>query len=145
LRVCAFGDSVHMIMNAWVSDLDEDPIVSVQFAPAFSILGTALCPPKAVAFDILCEASSVVCHYAPMLREDFAGSPNPPIPGPLPGPLRSTNVHHAKIALHALLVRIQTMKEPRYPTLSNLPSGSYVCDVSITWANTVQAVTLCKV
>lgn len=80
-----------------------------------------------------------------MLREDFAGSPNPPIPGPLPGPLRSTNVHHAKIALHALLVRIQTMKEPRYPTLSNLPSGSYVCDVSITWANTVQAVTLFKV
>jgi hypothetical protein len=40
----AFGDSVYMIMNAWVSDLGEDPIVSVQFAPAFSILGTALRP-----------------------------------------------------------------------------------------------------
>ena len=53
------------------------------------------------------------------------------------------NVPNAQAALDALLRRIQSLDDPvRYPTISNLPRGSYICDIAISWANAGQAVAL---
>lgn len=49
---CRFGDSVYGIMEEWISGLPvaADPLVGVEYAPEFNLLGTALCPPNAVVF-----------------------------------------------------------------------------------------------
>jgi hypothetical protein len=119
------------------------PPVGVLFAPAVDIEETVLCPPDEMMPGLLREASSIVYHYAPMRSEDFAECDQPPIPGPLKKPRAPAHVHHAKIALRALLGRIQTMNEPtKYPTLSSLRSGSYICTVWISWSNAAHEVVL---
>jgi hypothetical protein len=144
---CRHGDCVYVIMDEWISSLpvDADPFVNVQYAPAFNLLGTTLCPPNAAVFDLMREACSIVYHYAPLTRESFGGPfALPPIPGPLEGPVENIFVHHAKIALSAIHYRIQHMNQADYPIISGLPRGSYICAVNISWMNAIQAVTLFK-
>jgi hypothetical protein len=143
---CVFGDEAYRVVNNWVAGLreDADPNVTVAFAPSVNILNTALCPDLANVFNILREASSVVFHYAPLRRANFNGGQFPAIPGPLPGPLVNIQVHHAAIALNALLSRIQNLSDPNYPVISNLPSGSYICTVLINWSNVGQSTAVFK-
>jgi hypothetical protein len=107
----------------------------VTFAPSPRVLDTAICPRPAIVYPILVEASSIVHHYAPLRREDFAGDETPALPAPLAGPVDNVPLHHAQVALHALHSRIQSVNDPGYPVLSTLPSLSYICNVTVTWAN----------
>jgi hypothetical protein len=135
---CVYGDDCYNVLNEWVvSTLDaDDPHVTVTFAPSPRVLDTAICPRPAIVYPILVEASSIVHHYAPLRREDFAGNETPALPAPLAGPVDNVPLHHAQVALHALHSRIQSVKDPGYPVLSNLPSLSYICNVTVTWSNT---------
>jgi hypothetical protein len=143
---CVLDDAVYGVINGWVSGLDADPYLMAGFSPPPNILNTVLCPPNAIGIDILREAVSVAYHYAPLTRESFEGGMNvePPIPAPLAVMPMLVNVHHAKIALNALLHRIQSLNDPNYPTISNLASGSYICNMVISWANAGQSVSLFK-
>jgi hypothetical protein len=143
---CVFGDEAYRVVNHWVAGLSEDTEtdLAVLFAPSFNILNTALCPDPANVFNILREASSVVFHYAPLRRASLNGGQFPAIPGPLPGPLANIRIHHATIALDALLSRIQHLNDPNYPVISNLPVGSYICTASIQWGNVGQSTAVFK-
>jgi hypothetical protein len=152
LVTCRHGDRVYGIMDEWISSLPDGakPFVNVQYAPAFHLLGTALCPPNAAVFDLMREASSVVYHHCsvPVPRASLGGGPlaQPlPIPGPLEGPVGNIFVPHANVALGAIQDRIQHLNQADdYPILSGLPRGSYICTLNISWMNAVQAVTLFK-
>jgi hypothetical protein len=132
---CEYGDACYTVLNEWVSTLDADPRVTVTFAPSQRVQGTALCPRLTIVGAILVEASSIVHRYAPLRREDFAGAGTPALPAPLAGAVDNVPLHHAQIALHALHSRIQSVNDPNYPVLSGLPSLSYICNVTVTWAN----------
>lgn len=137
-----FGDDAYTIVNGWVSDLDADPGVLAIFAPTANILGTTLLPNNGL--QILNEANSIINHYAPFTAQNFNGNPNPAIAGPIGAPIMPINIHHAKIALHAIHQRIQQPNDPNYPVLSALPSGSYICNVLVQWANVAQTTALYK-
>jgi hypothetical protein len=68
----------------------------------------------------------------------------PALPAPLPGAVDHVRLRHAQTVLHALHARIQSVNEPSYPVLSALPSLSYVCNVSVTWANGVVVTSIFK-
>ena len=138
----SFEDDAYNIVNNWISQMDGDPGVLAIFAPSANIIGTTIVP--ANGLQIQNEASSIVNHYAPFTAANFNGIPSPAIPGPIPAPQMPTNVLHAKIALHALHQRIQNPQDPNYPALSALPSGSYICNVLIQWANVAQTTALFK-
>jgi hypothetical protein len=140
-----FNDVAYNVVNEWVSTLDGDPTVNVMFAPPFNIVGTVLCPPANSVFDILREASSIAHHYAPFTELNFAQNfPAIAIPVPLPAPVMNVDIHHAKIALHALHARIQNPTDPNYPVISGLHVGSYVCTVLTSWANLAFSVAIYK-
>lgn len=138
-----FGDESYKVVNNWVSTLEGDPRVDVLFLPPNNILGTVICLPMATWAHILCEASSIAFHYAPLVANDFALQ-HPVIPGPFAGPVGNILVHHAQIALHALHARIQNANDPNYPVISSLPSGSYICNVTTHWANVGYSVAIYK-
>lgn len=135
-----FEDDAYNIVNDWVSTVDADPGVHAIFAPTANIVGTPLSPDNGIAIQN--EANSIINHYAPFNTADFHGGPNPVIPGPIGAPVMPINVQHAKIVLHAVHQRIQTMNDANYPVLSNLSSGSYICNVLIQWANVAQTTAL---
>jgi hypothetical protein len=150
---CTFEDGVYRVMNRWFSGLDVDdgdhgePEVTAVFTPSVEDLTSGRCPPDAMVPGILREASSVVHHYAALTGEDFASAENsrPSIPGPLVVPVAFTRVRHANVALHAMLDRLRTMDDPmKYPTLTSIRGGAYVCTVGIAWPNAVHEVVLFK-
>jgi hypothetical protein len=100
---------------------------------------------------ILREASTVVHHYAALTDKDVAAGAAhhyyrpPSIPGPLVVPVAFTRVRHANVALHALLEHIRAMNDPKkYPTLTSIRGGAYVCTLGIAWPNGVHEVILFK-
>ena len=134
-----YGDPAWNVFKEWIDQLDADPGVLAIFAPSAAIANTVLTPGNGLA--VLNEANSIINHYAPLLEADF---PNPNIPGPLVAPIMPINVHHAKIALNGIFERIQSIQDANYPVLSNLPSGSYICNVLIQWANVAHTTALFK-
>jgi hypothetical protein len=83
-----FGDDGWKRYSEWIDQLsdDVDPVsVSAIFAPPAAIQGTALLYPAAQIPPILNEANSIISHYGPLGRNDFAGDNIPVIPGPIAG------------------------------------------------------------
>jgi predicted membrane-bound mannosyltransferase len=132
---CEFGDACYNVLNKWVSTLDADPHVTVNFAPPPRVQGTAIRPRLELVGSILVEASSIVHHYAPLRSVDFVADALPALPAPLDDAVEHVPLHHPQISLNALHARIQNVNDPNYPVLSHLPSLSYVCNVSVEWAN----------
>jgi hypothetical protein len=137
-----FGDEAYNAVNNWVSTLEGDARVHVNFTPPLNIWEKSKCPPKASMFDLLREASSIAFHYAPLTANDFREAPV--IAGPLAMPVGYLYVRRAQIALHALHGRIQNPEDPKYPVISGLPTGTYICTVTTTWANVIYAVAIFK-
>lgn len=137
-----YGDKAWDVFRGWIDDLDldADPGVHAIFAPSANIVNTTLVQQN-IAMAIQNEANSIINHYAPLTQANF---PNPIIPGPIVAPVMPINIHHAKIALNGIFERIQTINDPNYPNLSNLASGSYICNVLIQWANVCHTTTLFK-
>jgi hypothetical protein len=146
----AFEDGVYRVMNRWASGLDDgdgEPEVTAVFTPSVEDLTSGRCPPDAMVPGILREASSVVHHYAAKTDEEVAaGAAHHHHYRPsIPGPLAFTRVRHANAALHAMLEHIRTMNDPiKYPTLTSIRGGAYVCTVGIAWPNAVHEVVLFK-
>jgi hypothetical protein len=142
---CEYGDACYHVLIEWVlTTLNTDPCVTVTFAPPPRVLGTELCPPLEIVYPILIEASSIVHHCASLRSEDFVDDWPPALPAPLPAAVDHVRLRHAQTVLHALHARIQSVNEPTYPVLSDLPSLSYVCNVSVTWANDVVVTSIFK-
>jgi hypothetical protein len=139
---CEFGDACYNVLNEWVSTThDTDPCVTVTFAPPQRVLGTEVYPPHELVGYLLVEASSIVHHYASLRIEDFSGGP-PALLGPLSDAVDNVRLHHAQVAFSALHAQIQSVNDPNYPIISNLPSLSYVCNVSVRWANAVMVTSI---
>ena len=136
-----YGDAAWGVFREWIDELDADPGVHAIFAPSANIVNTPLTPNNGLVFAILNEANSIINHYAPLVEANF---PNPVIPAPIAAPVMPINLHHANIALNGMFERIQSINDPNYPTLSNLPSGSYICNVLIQWANVAHTTALFK-
>jgi hypothetical protein len=152
---CTFEDGVYRVMNRWFSGLDVDgdgePEVTAVFTPSVEDVTSGRCPPDAMVPGILREASSVVHHYAALTDEEVAAGAahhhrrRPSIPGPLVVPVAFTRVRNANVALHALLDRLHTMNDPiKYPTLTSIKGGAYVCTLGVAWPNAVHEVVLFK-
>jgi hypothetical protein len=105
----SFGDAAYNVVNDWVATLEGDPVVNVMFIPPQNIALMVICPPMATWAPILCEASSIAHHYAPLQADDFSPDfphhPVNPIPGPLDAPVGNVQVHHADLALTAIHAR----------------------------------------
>eukprot|EP00977_Amphora_coffeiformis_P011801 scaffold2897_cov178-Amphora_coffeaeformis.AAC.6 len=84
----------------------------------------------------------VLAIFAP--AANIANTTLVPQNGPIVAPVMPINVHHAKIALNGIFERIERINDPNYPRLSNLTSGSYICNVLIQWANVAHTTTLFK-
>ena len=134
-----YQDDAWKVFEEWINQLDADPGVHAIFAPSAKIVNTAITPPNGLAIQN--EANSIINHYAPLTEADF---PSPVIPGPIAAPIMPINIHHANIALNAVFERIQNIQDANYPILANLPSGSYICNVLIQWANVAHTTTIFK-
>jgi hypothetical protein len=156
---CEFGDPVYdVVINGWVIAAVASPGLAQEdhtqliaaFSPPPHVRHTALlCPPETSACNITREAASVAHHYAVA----YATAP-PPSPFPLPvvdlGPPLNpqplyVKIPYAKVALPTLLDRIRTLDDPHsYPLISQLPRGSYICDIALLWSNAGQTIALFK-
>ena len=139
-----FRDAASDVLAAFAESCTNDPLVSIDFEPTPNIETTCLTPSVRLVPRILREARSIRTHYAPLMARHFVGEEPPPIPGPLPRPLLVESIRHLKIALMQLCPRIQKSAHPGYPTLTALPSGSYICTVSFQWLKRVTAYVVCK-
>lgn len=138
-----FGDNAWKKYEEWAATVERDPIVQALFAPSPAIAGVVLCPPLAMVGHILNEANSIIAHYAPLLEHQVFGPAPPAIPGPLAAAPINVHVRHPKVALSALMQRIQD-PPATYPVLAALNPGSYICTVQQVWGNGVVAITLFK-
>lgn len=139
------GDKAHEIFEEWVSALESetDPSAQAVWAPSASIVHTALVN-HAVVAAVQIEANSIINYYAAFDAATFEAAPVPILPAPMAAPVQPMQVHHAKIALTKLQGRIQNPASDLYPTLAGLKSGSYICNVQITWSNAVETIALFK-
>ena len=142
-----FGDDGWNRFNEWIEQLsdDVDPAVLAIFAPPAAIQGTLLLYPAAQILPIMVEANSIISHYAPLRRRDFAGGIVPVIPGPIAGfmGLPPTIVHHVVISL-TMIHRAIKHPPALYPALNALGAGSYICTLAVTWANAATFIELFK-
>jgi len=121
------------VYKDWACSLGEvDPMVQAVFAPTVDIETSASSPPAALAHRIQREANSIINHMAPLLVADFPVGGIPSLPGPLQAPTMMTNVHHAKVAVTALL---ETISNPgaNYQVINGLRPGVYICHVQYGW------------
>jgi hypothetical protein len=126
----------------WCCSLgDVDPAVTVLFAP--DAPGKVLCPAPELIIPLLNEVRSIIAHMAPLRAVDFA-APAPVLPV-IPGPIAplAVNVHHAAIAVTALL---EKMRDPGslYPAINRLQNACYICHIVYTWQEAMIIVKLCK-
>lgn len=86
--------------------------------------------------SILREVNSIIQYYSQLRADDFGPNGNliARIGAPLAGPPAHIRVHHAKMALSALMQAIQNPPD-NYPILNSLKSGSYICTMNQQWAN----------
>jgi hypothetical protein len=156
---CVFGDAVYGVLHAWVAGLDASaagPFVSAAFSPrhAFGAEQRGRCARPARPGSTFSARRRRLPITTPASRRHarvrkvaavvvvvvLLQTRSPPsLPAPLASVPAFVNVPNAKAALDALLRRIQSLDDPvRYPTISNLPRGSYICDMAISWANAGQ-------
>lgn len=130
------GSPAWKVYADWASELGEvDPAMLPFWDPPPQ-------NPPAQAGLILSEVASVITHCAHMNMQSFAMGP-PGIPLPLAAPQLPIFVHHARVAVTGIVERIQN--PPRnYPTLSNLGSGSYICDIEYRWTRATVVVAIYK-
>lgn len=138
-----YGDKAWKVYEDWGNNIDGNPIVLAGFFPSKNIVGSVLCPDDAVCFQIQRDANSIIHYYAPLRRDIFQDNDFTKIGPPLHAPRMGVSVHHAKIALSKIPERIRTPPDD-YPALRSLKSGSYICNIQQTWANTVVNVVLFK-
>jgi hypothetical protein len=118
--------------------------MTVLYAP--DAPGTVLCPPPALIIPLLNEVRSIIAHMAPLRAADFA-APIPVFPA-IPGPIApiaplAVNVHHAAIAVTALLEKIRD-PGPLYPVINGFQNTCYICHIVYTWQEAMIIVKLCK-
>jgi hypothetical protein len=129
----------------WCCSLgDVDPAVTVLFAP--DAPGKVLCPAPELIIPLLNEVRSIIAHMAPLRAVDFA-APAPVLPV-IPGPIApiaplAVNVHHAAIAVTALLEKMRD-PGPLYPAINRLQNACYICHIVYTWQEAMIIIKLCK-
>ena len=138
-----YGSPVWDIYEQWAASSGGDPQLTCGFWPSADIVRTALAPPEHMAGAITREVQSLIYYYAQLRAEDIDAAGEAPIGAPLPAPPAIVHVHHAKLALSALMSRIQHPPE-NYPILAALRAGSYICNISQVWSNTVVDIVLYK-
>lgn len=137
VRIEGIDSDAWKIYKDWACSLGEvDPIVQAGFAPAPAVAASSLCPPPALVGPLLNEAQSIINLMAPLLIDDFPAAGIPVLPGPLSAPFWMSNVHHAKVAVTALL---QALSNPgaNFPVIDALHAGHYICHVAYTWRGAV--------
>ena len=121
---------------SWACSLgDVEPIVLVVFGPTPAIAASCEYPPPALVGPITNEALSIVQLLAPLGVDDV-----PVLPGPLPGPDISANIH-AKVAVTAVPQAISN-PGPLFPVIHALRPGSYICHVFNIWRGAIITVPL---
>jgi hypothetical protein len=113
------------IYETWGKRLDADPFVQAIFNPTAEIQNTSLCPPVDLVHPIQIEANSIIFHYALFTAVDFVGVILSAIPAPLAAVILPVQVHHAKIALSAIMAAIQNPPNT-YATIHALQASSYM-------------------
>ncbi|RLN62968.1 hypothetical protein BBJ28_00025131 [Nothophytophthora sp. Chile5] len=139
LHIDGMHSGASNLYEGWASSLGEvDPLVQAYFVPPLAIRRTSICPPNALGIDIQDEANSIINHFASLLMGNFAaGIPALLAPlAPLPAPAAPTNVHHAKVAVTALL-RAICRPGPNFPVINGLHVGHYICHVQYVWSGAV--------
>jgi hypothetical protein len=133
VRIERVGSKAWEVYKDWACSLGEvDPMVQAVVAPTVDIQTSASSPPAALGLQIQREANSIINQMATFLTADFPAGGIPVLPGPLPAPIMMTNVHHAKVAVTALL---QAISDPgaNYPVINDLHAGVYICHVQYGW------------
>jgi hypothetical protein len=138
-----YGDSAWKVYEEWAENITNDPRVFIGFFPRGAVLGSTLSPSRAVGANIVVEAISILLHYSEKIAEDFENNIIPEIPPPVEDIPMFVNVRHPKIALSALMQRIQS-PPANYPVLCSLKQGSYICTIDQQWANAGINITLFK-
>lgn len=133
LRTDGMDSPAWKVYRCWACSLGEvDPLVHAIFDPSIDIQRSPSSPPETMGIPILREANSIINHVAPLLIADFLPVGIPALPGPLPRPLQIVNIHHAKVAVTALLEAIAN-PGANYAVINALHSGTYICDVVYQW------------
>ena len=137
ILTCTLGDGAQKIYEEYIQTFSEDQSID----PVLTILRmyhpeTVRIPPPEQLDGILREANSILFHYHSLRSADFrnglpALSPVMAIP---PGDVR---YQHAAMSGSQVLSRIQNPQDPlRYPLITALPSGCYICTVKASWIGT---------
>lgn len=137
VRIDGVQSEAWQLYATWACSLGEvDPIVQAGFAPVPAIAASCLCPPLAVVGLLLNEAHSIINLMAPLLIDDFPAAMIPVLTGPLLAPVWMSNVHHAKVAVTALL---HALSNPgvNFPVINAVHSGHYICHVAYTWRGAI--------
>ena len=122
------GSEAHRVFTDGVDNLD--PFCQLTAMGAVGVL-----PPDGTQLQILRDATSILVAYAPLMSADFAGNAQPQVPI-LQLPPAVVNVHHAKIAAHALVQRIQNPGEG-FPAVASVGGGTFLCCLSMWFANNI--------
>ncbi|CAK4370070.1 unnamed protein product [Aphanomyces euteiches] len=133
VRIERVGSKSWELYKNWACSLGEvDPMVQAVFAPTAAIQQSCLSPPNAMGIGIMNEANSIINHMAPLLIADFPVGGIPALPGPLANPIMMANIHHAKVAVTAL---IEAISDPgaNYGVINALRPGVYICHVQYGW------------
>jgi hypothetical protein len=139
-----FNDTAWKIFEAFAETAPDKPLVVIGFSPSQIMSETLNIPPMELRSDIVEEAMSIRTHYARLNLSAVAEGAVPDIPGPLQELPSLQEFPFGKLALSCLLKRIQNPNHPEYPTLSAIPSGSFVCSVGHHWRNVAIDISLLK-
>jgi hypothetical protein len=138
-----FGDEAWKIFEAFAESAHNNPFISVLFGPTQDVRSTCIVPPDSLVPAIIVEASSIRSHYAELDVSAFAGGVVPAIPKPSAFPMLQ-RFNTTKLTLSKLFERIQNPNHPKYPVITALPPGSYICTVPYHWNNFVLLISVFK-
>ena len=117
-------------------DREIDPIIH----PTFGIFG-------AVTPQVQAEVCNIISSYEPLMAADFSHGNSPPIAlaGVIP-PAFMWQYHHAQMAIVAVIRRLGNPGGgPLTNTIHGLPAASFICDISIIYANAVFVLRIMRV
>ena len=124
------------LYKGWVCSLGKvDPTISVECRPIPEIRFTSLCPLPHLWNAIEVEARSIVFQAAPLLVHAFEHG-MPELDGPMQNPPHNVQVHHAQVAVTAIISLIQN-PGPNFPVIHAQQNGLYLCTVSHQWRRAV--------
>lgn len=112
----------------WLKGPEEvDPLVTVSFGP---VISNYICPAAQA------EVLSIINSYQPLDQDQLAAG-NVPWQPIAALPLGGFQYHHAKIALQMMQQEIENPGHllAQCPTLSLLPAGHCICDLTINYTN----------